>query len=66
MNEAKAGLAVARIGEVADTVPAGLTEDQKRAFRYATQADGKLRAVDIKKGLDRIRGICSLNLTYVA
>ena len=43
LNEALRALADARIGAVADTVPAGLTEDQKRAFRYATGAGGKLR-----------------------
>jgi hypothetical protein len=57
-------LADARIGAVADAVPAGLTEDQKRAFRYATEAGGKLRTITGVPGAGKTRLINAVADAY--
>jgi hypothetical protein len=64
LDAALRGLADARIGGIADAVPAGLTDDQKRAFRYATGAGGKLRTITGVPGAGKTRLINAVADAY--
>ena len=66
LDAALRGLAEARIGAIADGVPAGLTDDQKRAFRYATGAGGKLRTITGVPGAGKTRLINAVADAYRA